>query len=146
MAPPSTGSSAGAGPSLNYSYSQQSQPEWMVDWSPTDPSNGMFAGMPQEGDYGVFNSQGSVNPNLIAYANPFGAMLGLPGQGESPPSSSFAAPGLPFPGLDYIRNYNTGTYEENNDALWQAFDGGEFRFDPDLPFSLGDLNHEGNHQ
>ena len=89
----------------------------------------------------MFNHQGVINPNLMAYANPFGAMLGMPGQGESPPSSSFAANGLPFAGLDYLRNFNPGTYDEPQENLWQGFDGNDFRYEPDLPFTFGDMHH-----
>ncbi|KAG6833786.1 hypothetical protein H0H87_001218 [Tephrocybe sp. NHM501043] len=49
----------------------------------------------------------------------------------SPSSTNFAATGLPFRGLDYIRNYNPGA----------------FGLDPDLPFTLGDNTLDlSNHQ
>ncbi|OAX40653.1 hypothetical protein K503DRAFT_768378 [Rhizopogon vinicolor AM-OR11-026] len=68
----------------------------------------------------------------------------------TPPSASFAAPGLPFLGLDYIRNYNPNGYSVvgEQDSLWQTFDGGAFGLDPELPFTLGDAPselHEGQH-
>ncbi|PFH52693.1 hypothetical protein AMATHDRAFT_56791 [Amanita thiersii Skay4041] len=61
----------------------------------------------------------------------------------TPPSSSFAAPGLPFRGLEFIRNYNPGGYSVGEqDSLWQSFDPGAFGYDPDLPFALGDSSTE----
>ncbi len=65
----------------------------------------------------------------------------------TPPSSSFAATGLPFRGLEFIRNYNPGGYSTGEqDALWQSFDPGAFGYDPELPFILGDFStDEGSH-
>ncbi|KAK2466519.1 hypothetical protein APHAL10511_002161 [Amanita phalloides] len=60
------------------------------------------------------------------------------------PPSSFAATGLPFRGLDFIRNYNSGGYSSGEqDALWQSFDPGAFGYDPELPFTL-DFSAEGH--
>lgn len=57
----------------------------------------------------------------------------------TPPTSSFPAPGLPFLGLDYIRNYNTNGYSTSDqDSLWQTFDAGAFGIDPELPFTFGE--------
>ncbi|KAG6855066.1 hypothetical protein C0991_005995 [Blastosporella zonata] len=66
----------------------------------------------------------------------------------SPSSSNFAATGLPFRGLDYIRNFNPGGYSANDqDSLWHSYDPGAFGFDPDLPFTLGDNTLDlSNHQ
>ncbi|KAG8218413.1 hypothetical protein J3R82DRAFT_4038 [Butyriboletus roseoflavus] len=64
----------------------------------------------------------------------------------TPPTSSFPAPGLPFLGLDYIRNYNTNGYSTSDQDLWQTFDGGAFGIDPELPFTFGESSsdlHEG---
>jgi hypothetical protein len=62
----------------------------------------------------------------------------------TPPTASFAAPGLPFRGLDYIRNYNPGVYSTSSDQeLWQSFDPGNFGYDPELAFALGDLTVDG---
>lgn len=63
----------------------------------------------------------------------------------TPPSASFAAPGLPFLGLDYIRNYNSNGYSVGGDpdSVWQIFDPGAFEsFDTELPFTLGDASSE----
>ncbi|KAF8640070.1 hypothetical protein AX17_001311 [Amanita inopinata Kibby_2008] len=68
----------------------------------------------------------------------------MTGVSTTPPSSSFAAPGLPFRGLEFIRNYHPGGYSTGEqDAIWQCFDPGAFGYDPDLPFTLGDLSTEG---
>jgi hypothetical protein len=56
----------------------------------------------------------------------------------TPPSSAFAASGLPFSGLDYIRNFRAGGYSTDHDALWQSYDAGTFgAYDPELSFNLG---------
>ena len=57
----------------------------------------------------------------------------------TPPTSSFPGPGLPFLGLDYIRNYNSNGYSTSDqDSLWQTFDSGAFGIDPELPFTFGE--------
>ncbi|KAJ7086664.1 fungal-specific transcription factor domain-containing protein [Mycena epipterygia] len=58
---------------------------------------------------------------------------------STPPIASFAAPGLPFRGLEFIRNYgNGGGYSMGDqDSLWQSYDPGAFEYNPDLPFTLG---------
>ena len=65
----------------------------------------------------------------------------------TPPTSSFPGPGLPFLGLDYIRNYNSSGYSTSDqDSLWQTFDSGAFGIDPELPFTFGESPpdlHEG---
>lgn len=72
-------------------------------------------------------------------------MGGLSGLSTTPPTASFAAPGLPFRGLDYIRNYNPGVYSPSGDQdLWQSFDPGAFGYDPELPFVLSDFSVDPN--
>ncbi|KAF8845712.1 hypothetical protein BDN67DRAFT_961332 [Paxillus ammoniavirescens] len=63
---------------------------------------------------------------------------------STPPTSSFPAPGLPFLGLDYIRNYNSNGYSASGeqDSLWQTFDAGAFGIDPELPFTFGESPSE----
>lgn len=57
--------------------------------------------------------------------------------GSPPNLNGFA--GLPFRGLDFIRNYNPSGYMTNEqDPLWQSFDPNTFGIDPELPFALGD--------
>ena len=66
------------------------------------------------------------------------------GTGTTPPSSGFAAPGLPFHGLDYIRNYNPASgsagagpsYVNDQEQYWQSsLD--SFTVDPEIAFTLG---------
>lgn len=63
---------------------------------------------------------------------------------STPPTASFAAPGLPFRGLDLLRNYgNGGGYSMGEqDSLWQSYDPGAFEYNPDLPFTLGDMSSD----
>ncbi|KAJ6539127.1 fungal-specific transcription factor domain-containing protein [Mycena capillaripes] len=63
---------------------------------------------------------------------------------STPPTSSFAAPGLPFRGLDLLRNFgNGGGYSMGEqDSLWQSYDPGAFEYNPDLPFTLGDMTSD----
>ncbi|KAJ7179341.1 fungal-specific transcription factor domain-containing protein [Mycena filopes] len=63
---------------------------------------------------------------------------------STPPTASFAATGLPFRGLEFIQNYgngNGGGYSmgEHQDSLWHSYDPGAFEYNPDLPFTLGDM-------
>ncbi|EMD41046.1 hypothetical protein CERSUDRAFT_131540 [Gelatoporia subvermispora B] len=84
-----------------------------------------------------------ASPLEPAYTSFDGADLGMGmyGLSNTPPSAGFAAPGLPFRGLDYIRNYNPGGYSVGGeqDQLWQSFDGGVFGLDPEIPFNLGEF-------
>ncbi|KAI0650062.1 fungal-specific transcription factor domain-containing protein [Trametes meyenii] len=61
------------------------------------------------------------------------------GTGTTPPSAGFATPGLPFRGLDYIRNYDPGAgfMSGEQEQYWQTFDGGGFGVDPEVAFTLG---------
>ncbi|KAL0580770.1 hypothetical protein V5O48_001235 [Marasmius crinis-equi] len=67
----------------------------------------------------------------------------------SPPTTSFAATGLPFRGLDYLRNYPDGNpvgdhFMGEQDPLWHSYDPVSFELNPDLPFTLGDRDlHNG---
>ncbi|EGO01729.1 hypothetical protein SERLA73DRAFT_85551 [Serpula lacrymans var. lacrymans S7.3] len=86
-----------------------------------------------------YDSQSNVDPTWYGASD-----MGYSGLSTTPPTASFATPGLPFHGLDYIRNYNTGGYSVagDQDSLWQTFDAGAFGLDPDLPFSLGDISSD----
>lgn len=67
---------------------------------------------------------------------------------STPPITSFAASGLPFRGLEFIRNYGSastnggGGYSMEQDSLWHSYDPGAFEVNPDLPFTLGDMISE----
>ena len=86
------------------------------------------------------NSFGFGSPMDAGYsgfdAGPDLTLASLP---TTPPTSSFSIGGLPFPGLDYIRNYNPGGFNVNGeqDWLWQSYDSHAFGVDPDIPFSVG---------
>lgn len=85
----------------------------------------------------------AVDSNYLGYSGTSDLNGGLSsGLSTTPPTASFDAPGLPFRGLDYIRNYNPGGYSaiSDHDSLWQSFDAGAFGFDPELPFTLPDLS------
>ena len=137
--------------SMNYVY-PQTLAEASLGWTASGDHNhdSMFRNVSQDTDYSVnslqFNTSQNtpVESNFMSYGAPLSTMMSQT-QATTPPSSAFGGPGLPFPGLDFIRNYTPGLYEEGQDTLWQGFDGGEFRYDPDLPFSLGELPAEGTH-
>lgn len=84
-----------------------------------------------------------------AWYGPSTDMGGYSRLSTTPPTSSFTAPGLPFIGLDYIRNYSTNGYcspTGDQDSLWHTIDTRTFGFDPELPFTFMDASpelHEG---
>ena len=119
--PNSQWSNAGDAHSLEmFSASQDSTP-FTTSFNPyTSPVDGTFTGFDAAD---ISNTMSSLS--------------------TTPPSSSFAATGLPFRGLEFIRNYNPGGYSTGEqDALWQSFDPGAFGYDPELPFILGDFSTE----
>ncbi|KAI0959822.1 hypothetical protein AcW1_004536 [Taiwanofungus camphoratus] len=94
----------------------------------------------------VLQQSSTLDPTYLNYdGTGTDPAMGLFGMSSSPPSSAgFAAPGLPFRGLDFIRNYNPAGYSVGNEQeLWQMFDPGAFGYDPEIPFTLGDLNNDG---
>ena len=123
-----------------------------MNWNPSShPEEDVSQNISQDSDNSNANAapynplaQGMLDQNILAYGSTLDSLLGLQQpmdtQDDAPPSSSFDTAGLPFAGLDFIRNYTPGIYGDGQDGLWQGFDGGEFRADPDLPFSLGELN------
>ena len=119
-------------------FSQPSPPQW----NPTEDRRGPDFYAPSSSDTANYSQTFSyTNPLDSAYTGyDSSADLAMAGLSMSPPSSAFAATGLPFRGLDYIRNYNQGGYPASEeDSLWQSYDPGAFGFDPDLPFTLGDI-------
>ncbi|KAH8113420.1 fungal-specific transcription factor domain-containing protein [Phellopilus nigrolimitatus] len=135
-------------------------PDPSVNWSAAGPSSNnrdMFRNVSQDSDNSSGYSYNALSQNmmdpagLMAYGSALESMIGgvqqqQQTQEDSPPSSSFATNGLPFAGLDFIRNYTPGVYDDGpgQDGLWQGFDGGEFRYDPDLQFSLGEFSMDGS--
>ncbi|KIY67354.1 hypothetical protein CYLTODRAFT_353365 [Cylindrobasidium torrendii FP15055 ss-10] len=65
-------------------------------------------------------------------------------------TTSFDAPGLPFRGLDFLRNYNNADEPaapyltaEQDSGLWQSYEPVNFDYVPELPFTLTDLDPNG---
>ncbi|THV03323.1 putative fungal-specific transcription factor [Dendrothele bispora CBS 962.96] len=144
-------------PRYDYDYGLQSnlgfsggQPSWNNN-NGQGNNNGMFHNS-QDGPSMSYNA----SPGR-GYASPLDPMfpsfdsnnnnqdmnssLGL---STTPPTSTFAAPGLPFRGLEFIRNYTSGIYSNGDnymgeqESLWQSYDPVAFEYNPDLPFTLGD--------
>jgi hypothetical protein len=95
-----------------------------------DPSlfNGNYGGFPMDGGFGGYDPGSDLT-------NPLSSLS------TTPPSSTFAATGLPFNGLDYIRNFRPGGYSASEqDSLWQTYDANNF-YDPELAFNLGDQSN-----
>lgn len=96
--------------------------------------------------YGLTNPM-NTEPNYMNYDMSSGLFGDM--NTTTPPTATFDAPGLPFRGLDFIRNYDQESYSPTGigqDSLWQSFDPGAFGDDPELPFTaLGDIPeaHEG---
>jgi len=105
-----------------------SEPQMFSPSSPTNPTfNAGFESHPTTMD-AWFNGSSDVQYTLST----------------TPPGASFATPGLPFHGLDYIRNYNPNGYPvHDQDSLWQqGLENVNFGFDPELPFNFGDGHSE----
>ncbi|TDL29327.1 hypothetical protein BD410DRAFT_758089 [Rickenella mellea] len=126
---------------LNYNFEYPHSSTSGSSWNAADQSSAEFyASSSHDPAFSAHNFQSStlppLDPSYMGYNNSMSD--GTMDLSDTPPSSSFAASGLPFPGLDYIKNYTPGgNIEDGQDALWQSFDAGEFRYDPDLHFSLG---------
>ncbi|KAI0771902.1 fungal-specific transcription factor domain-containing protein [Trametes elegans] len=75
--------------------------------------------------------------------SPAGPSAGAGAMSTTPPSAGFAAPGLPFRGLDYIRNYDPAGggpgpgFVGEQDQYWQTLDTSAFGVDPEMAFTLG---------
>ena len=78
----------------------------------------------------------------MPFDNAGGLDMTLPAIPTNAPSPGFSGPGLPFRGLDYIWNYNPSGYMLDQEGLWQTFDPGAFGLDPEIPFTLGDINEQ----
>lgn len=104
----------------------------------------MYGSSPDQTLYGnAFGPYTSTLDGYGVYDSNSEMTGGLGSLSTTPPSATFAAVGLPFRGLDYIRNYNPSGYgTADQDSLWQVYDPGAFGYDPDLPFTLGDTSSE----
>lgn len=137
----------------NYDYGNyqsplaQSSNQWPVD-------NGEQSALemyPPASYSGLSYSGESLDPNYNGYGGTSDMNGPMSGLSTTPPTASFDATGLPFRGLDFIRNYNPGGYSVggDQDSLWQSFDPGAFGYDPELPFALPDIpsgDHNGQLQ
>ncbi|KAI3596720.1 hypothetical protein WG66_016356 [Moniliophthora roreri] len=118
-------------------------PQWSGQnaelYSPTSHDNTMPFG--RDSSFVESFSNFSFSPDLSAS---LGALS------TSPTSTSFAATGLPFRGLEYLRNYPSDGhsigdyYMGDQESIWQSYDPTSFEYNPDLPFTLGDPDlHDG---
>lgn len=93
-----------------------------------DPSlfNNHYGGFPMDAGFGGYDPGSDLT-------NPLSSLS------TTPPSSTFAASGLPFNGLDYIRNFRAGgPYSASEqDALWQTYDPNGF-YEHELTFNIGE--------
>jgi hypothetical protein len=91
-------------------------------------------------DGASYGGNPALDSNFYQYEGSQDIGGSLSGFSSSSSTALFATPGLPFRGLDYLRNYSTGAYSPGNDqdSLWQSYDPGVFGYDPDVPFNLGD--------
>lgn len=125
---------------LNYEYGMQPSPlsqtnthQWVrtgegsnLDLYTTDNSAAYFQS---------FEYPNTLDPAYAMCDAMGGAIDNLP----MSPTSSFPGTGLPFRGLDYIKNYNPVVYAAGDDnPLWKTVDPGAFGFDPELPFNISD--------
>ncbi|KAF9237708.1 hypothetical protein BU15DRAFT_75700 [Melanogaster broomeanus] len=107
--------------------------------SPGEHAADMYASgsQPSTLPYATYEQHSNMDPSWYNGSSD----TGYTSLSTTPPTSSFSAPGLPFLGLDYIRNYNSNGYSVGGgqDSLWQTFDAGAFGLDPELPFTLGEV-------
>ncbi|KAI0303129.1 fungal-specific transcription factor domain-containing protein [Russula brevipes] len=116
--------------------SQQPAERWAYDGEPF-PS-GSQSMLPAGGTYEAPPS--TVDPSYLAYGGPSSQVgTDLFGASAAPTTagSLFLPGGLPFHGLDYLRNFDPDGGEQ--DALGQGFDAGAFQYDPEIPFTLPDF-------
>jgi hypothetical protein len=123
-------------------------PDWSTLQSPSDPTHNLLYTSPGQDPnslfFGANGNQAGATPNNMYYpfdeTSALGMNVGLTGAVGALPNPSFAGPGLPFTGLDFIRNYTTdGLSGTSDDSLWQSIDPRSFQFENDVPWSLADL-------
>jgi hypothetical protein len=97
-----------------------------------DPTSLYFASGAASADNGFYGGFDSLTD----------ALGGLPGSVAGAIPNAGFAPGLPFPGLEYIRNYaadgGAPAGGGADDPLWQVIDSRSFNYAPDLPWALSD--------
>ena len=88
---------------------------------------------------GTYEPPSTVDPSFLGYCPPSSQVsTDLFGTSNTTTAGSSFVPGLPFHGLDYLRNFDPDGGEK--DALGQGFDAGAFQYDPEIPFTLPDLD------
>ncbi|TFY83848.1 hypothetical protein EWM64_g177 [Hericium alpestre] len=124
-------------------FGPQSHDPWGAQNGERNGLDAFSGGVPNQQNHmfqpSPYDLSSTVDPSFLSYD---GSTSQLGNGLNTMPSSSFAAPGLPFRGLDYIRNYDAEGFPMNgseNDLVQQGFDAGAFKFDPEIPFSLGDF-------
>ncbi|KAF7361303.1 hypothetical protein MSAN_01162800 [Mycena sanguinolenta] len=130
--------------SNQFDYGMQSSP--LGHSNNVQQWNRSTTGEPQGVD--IYSSAALYSPNTYSGYDPpdsrryYGDLGNLAELSSTPPTASFAAIGLPFRGLDYISNYsNDGRYSTSEqDSFWNTYDPGAFEYNPDLPFTLGDMS------
>lgn len=149
---PGIGTTRNESDTLNYTYSL---PEAAMNWSngSQETTNDVFGHGHNHSDSTngySFDSQGFIDPSFMNFDSAMNFQQQQPPDGDAAAlTTSFDTSGLPFHALDVIRNYTPGVDDgqQDNLGLWQGYDGGEFRYDADLQFSLGDLAMDTtNHQ
>ncbi|KAJ7667783.1 fungal-specific transcription factor domain-containing protein [Mycena polygramma] len=138
-----------------YEFEYGMQPSPLGHANNAQQWNGSGGGEPQGVD---------IYPSNMSYSsNAYGGYEGVDSRGytyapsdlgggnlaelsSTPPTASFAAPGLPFRGLEFIRNFgNGGGFSMGEQDLWQSYDPVAFEYHPDLPFTLGDMSSDDHH-
>ena len=131
----SQGNSSSMGPSAFGHGHSRSFSGQLPGLDPTSPYLSNFDGSDFGGSSGM-GGFGAGGPRPSASASG--------GTGTTPPSAGFVAPGLPFHGLDFIRNYDpSGSagagpagFSDHEWQSWQSsFD--TFGVDPETAFTLG---------
>ncbi|KAK7060317.1 hypothetical protein VNI00_001082 [Paramarasmius palmivorus] len=125
---------------LHFSNTQQWSGQPSDLYSPTSHDNNM-----------PFGADSGFADSFNSFGLPQDMSTSLGALSTSPTSTSFAATGLPFRGLEYLRNYPSDGQPvgdffmgESQESLWQSYDPTSFEYNPDLPFTLGDPDlHDG---
>jgi hypothetical protein len=111
--------------------SQQAPERWPYEGEPFPTSS--QSNLPTD----TYEPPSTVDPSFLDYCPPSSQVsTDIFGTSNTTTSSLFV-PGLPFHGLDYLRNFDPDGGEK--DALGQGFDAGAFQCDPEIPFTLPDL-------
>ena len=91
---------------------------------------------------GSYEQPPTVDPSYLGYgSSAVGSdFFGSSSSAAPAAGTSFLSGGLPFHGLDYLRNFDPEGGEQ--ETLGQGFDAGAFRYDPEIPFALSELSKD----